>query len=280
MQNRAAAARLARRRVALVPTMGALHEGHFALVERAKSLADYVIVSIFVNPTQFGPGEDLERYPRSLEQDAHALDMRAVDVVFAPTDGEMYPSGGQADNKTWVTVDGLTDHLCGAHRPGHFRGVATVVTKLFNICRPHVAVFGRKDAQQYVLINRMVRDLHMNVEIEGVETVREPDGLARSSRNAYLSPRQREQATVLSKAVQAAREGVLEGEQEGRALVEAMRRILGRALDAEVQYAELVDAETLQPVSRVAPGQEVLAAVAVYFGNTRLIDSAFVRRPA
>ncbi len=279
MRARLRAARQAGRRIALVPTMGGLHDGHLALVQRARRQADYVVVSIFVNPTQFGPEEDLERYPRDLEGDARRLEGVGADVAFAPPEGEMYPDGAER-GRTWVEVEGLDAHLCGAHRPGHFRGVATVVSKLFNICRPHVAVFGQKDAQQLVIVRRMARDLHVGVEIEGVPTVREADGLALSSRNAYLSPRERGQAPVLSQAVGAARQAVEAGERRGAALVETVRRAIGRAPDAHVQYAEVVDAEALQPVGRIAAGQEVLAAVAVYFGETRLIDNAFVRAPA
>jgi pantoate--beta-alanine ligase len=194
---------------------------------------------------------------------------------------EMYPNAGGSfdDPITWVTVDRLTDHLCGAYRDGHFRGVTTVVAKLLNACKPHVAVFGTKDAQQFVIIRRMVEDLLMDVDIVGVETVREPDGLAASSRNAYLNDDERRQARVLSEAVEAAKARIFGGEQEAEPVVEAMQQALAAAPDAEVQYAEVVDARTLQPVDSIAPGTEVIAAVAVFFGDTRLIDNAFISVP-
>lgn len=279
MQAWADEQRSAGRRIGLVPTMGALHAGHLALVREAARRADEVVVSIFVNPTQFVQGEDFDRYPRTLEADLRALAETGHSVtVFAPPDEEMYP-GGQAANRTWVTVEGLDAHLCGRHRPGHFRGVTTVVARLFLVAKPHVAVFGLKDAQQFVILRRMVRDLHFDVEMVGMPTVREADGLALSSRNVYLNPREREQAVVLSQAVEAARQRVEAGEQEAGVIVETMRLTLARAPEGRVQYAEVVDAETLQPIDRIEPGQEVLAAVAVFFGSTRLIDNAFVQAP-
>lgn len=264
------------RRLGLVPTMGALHEGHLELVREAARRTDDVAVSIFVNPTQFGPGEDYARYPRMLEADTQKLEaVRGGEVtVFAPPVEELYP-GGQDANRTWVQVEELDRHLCGRYRPGHFRGVTTVVARLFNVCKPHVAVFGLKDAQQFLILRRMARDLSYDVELVGVPTVREPDGLALSSRNVYLSAREREQAVVLSRAVREARRRIEGGEQDPGAIVEAMRKTLAEAPDARVQYAEVVDVETVQPVDRIAPGQEVLAAVAVFFGETRLIDNAF-----
>lgn len=267
------------RRLVLVPTMGALHDGHFALVRAAFEHGDEVTVSIFVNPTQFSPDEDYDRYPRTLEQDAEHL--RRIDdsiAIFAPPPSEMYP-GGEEKNLTWVEVEKLDQTLCGRYREGHFRGVTTVVSKLFNVCKPHAAVFGLKDAQQFVIIKRMTRDLLYDVDIVGVPIVREADGLALSSRNRYLSDDERRQAVVLSKAVLEAESRILQGEQRSEALVESMLSRLGGAPDAEVQYAEVVDAETLQPVGELPKGRTVLAAVAVYFGNTRLIDSAFVRVP-
>ena len=282
MQMRAERERQAGRRLALVPTMGALHRGHLALVGEAKRHADHVTVSVFVNPTQFGPGEDFEQYPRTLAEDLERLEtLGGVDVVFAPPVEEMYPGGAGpgGQGRTSVEVERMAEHLCGRHRPGHFRGVATVVTKLFHIGRPHVAVFGLKDAQQFLILRRMVRDLHFGIDLIGVSTVREADGLALSSRNAYLSEAERAQAVVLSQAVGAARRGIEGGEQRPEALVETMLQTLGRAEAARVQYAEVVDQATLQPLKRIAPGQEVLAAVAVYFGSTRLIDNAFVTAP-
>ena len=267
------------RTLTLVPTMGALHDGHLALIDAAREHGDHCTVSIFVNPTQFAPGEDFDQYPRMLEGDLHRLEqLGGVDVVFTPRVEEMYP-GGKAHQRIWVNVEDLDVHLCGRHRPGHFRGVVTIVTTLFHSCRPHVAVFGLKDAQQFVILRRLVRDLHFGIEIVGVPTVREPDGLALSSRNAYLSPGERAQAVVLSQAVSAARMQVEQGEQRAQAIVETMRERMARAPDARLQYAEVVSVETLQPIERIEPGREVLAAVAVFFGPTRLIDNSFVRAP-
>ena len=283
MQSHADEARAAGRTLALVPTLGALHEGHLALVRRALDEADHVTVSVFVNPTQFGPDEDYDDYPRDLEGDKKKLDALGVDALFAPPAGEMYP---YADDEAlpgplaWVEVNRLDETLCGAHRENHFRGVTTVVSKLFHACKPDIGVFGKKDAQQYVILKHMVEDLLFDLDIVGVPTVREADGLAQSSRNAYLDEEEREQATVLYEAVTAAREAIEGGEQDAKAVVRSMDNILVTAPDAEVEYAEVVDAHTLQSVEHMAPGQEVLAAVAVYFGDTRLIDNAFVQVPA
>lgn len=279
MQRCADAERASGKTLALVPTMGALHEGHLHLVAEAKKRADHVTVSVFVNPTQFGPNEDFDKYPRDLEGDVRKLQEEGgVEVVFAPSAAEVYPGGLPAH--TFVEVEGLDQHLCGAHRPGHFRGVTTVVAKLFLLCKPHLAFFGLKDAQQFLILRRMVRDLPLGVEVIGVPTVREADGLAMSSRNVYLTPEARQQAVVLSQAVAVARARIEAGERHSEAVVEAMRNELGQAPDAVVQYAEVVAAESVQPVAQLVPGQEVLAAVAVFFGTTRLIDNAFVRVPA
>ena len=287
MQVRAERERQRGRRLALVPTMGALHEGHLALVREARRHADHVTVSIFVNPTQFGPGEDFERYPRTLEEDLERLEaLGGVDVVLAPSVEEMYPGGpdpassaGQAVGRASVEVERLAEHLCGRYRPGHFRGVTTVVTKLFHLGRPHVAVFGLKDAQQFLVLRRMVEDLHFGIRLVGVPIMREADGLALSSRNVYLSPTERAQAVALSEAVAAARRAIEEGEQRVEALIETMLQRLAQADAARVEYAEVVDQATLRPLKRIEPGQDVLAAVAVYFGPTRLIDNAFVTAP-
>lgn len=279
MQAQADEQRRAGKTLALIPTMGALHAGHLALIEAARAHGDHLTVSIFVNPTQFAPGEDFDHYPRRLEQDLEALEtIGGVDVVFAPSVAEMYP-GGQAGQRVWVDVEQLDAHLCGRHRPGHFKGVVTVVAKLFLCCKPHVSVFGLKDAQQFVILRRLARDLLFGVDVVGVPTVREPDGLALSSRNAYLSPDQRIQAMVLSQAVTAARRLIEEGEQRVEGVVETMLSVMAQAPGARVQYAEVVAVETLQPLERIEPGQNVLAAVAVFFGKTRLIDNAFVRAP-
>ena len=279
MQAQADDRRRAGKTLALIPTMGALHAGHLALVEAARAHGDHLTVSIFVNPTQFGPGEDLDAYPRTLERDREALErLGGVDAVFAPSVEEMYPSG-QAHQHIWVDVEHLDEHLCGRHRPGHFRGVVTVVSKLFLCCKPHVAVFGLKDAQQFVILRRLARELLFGIEIIGVPTVREPDGLALSSRNIYLSPDERAQAVVLSQAVATARRFIEQGEQRVEGVVQSMLNVIAQAPGARVQYAEVVNAETLQPLERIEPGEDVLAAVAVFFGITRLIDNAFVRAP-
>ncbi len=282
MQAHADAVRAEEETLALVPTLGALHEGHLALVRTALEEADHVTVSVFVNPTQFGPGEDYDEYPRDLKGDREKLKALNVDAMFAPSVEEMYPYANDEalpGPLAWVSVERLDEHLCGAYREGHFRGVTTVVTKLFHACKPDLAVFGEKDAQQYVILQRLVEDLLFDVDIVGVPTVREPDGLAQSSRNDYLDPDEREQATVLYEAVTTAEEAIEGGEQEAEVVVRAMEKELAAAPDAEVQYVEVVDAHTLQPVDYLAPGQDVLAAVAVFFGDTRLIDNAFVQVP-
>lgn len=269
------------KRIALVPTMGALHDGHLALVREARRLADVVVVSIFVNPTQFGPGEDYERYPRPLDADLHRLEaLPGVRFVFAPTVNEMYPGAAGAREPISLVVDQLDDALCGRHRKGHFDGVTTVVAKLFNIVRPHVAVFGLKDAQQFVILKRMAHDLFFDVDVVGVPTVREEDGLAMSSRNVYLTESEREQAVVLSRTVAQAVSRVRKGEQRVSGIVTAMLETMAGAADARVQYAEVVDAETLQPIERIQPSQNILVAVAAFLGETRLIDSAFITAPA
>lgn len=283
MHEHADVARADGQTLALVPTLGALHEGHLALVRTALDWADHVTVSVFVNPTQFGPDEDYEEYPRDLAGDRETLEALNVDAFFAPSVPEMYPFADHdvlPGSLSWVAVNRLDEHLCGAYREGHFRGVTTVVTKLFHACKPDVAVFGKKDAQQYVILKRLVEDLLWDIEIVGVPTVRESDGLAHSSRNAYLDPEERAQATVLYEAVQAAEEVIQGGEQDAQAVVRAMNEQLAAAPDAEVQYAEVVDARTLQPIDHLTPGREVLAAVAVFFGETRLIDNSFVEVPS
>ena len=280
MQAEADAARCAGRRLALVPTMGALHDGHLALVRRARERVGpggHVTVSIFVNPTQFAPGEDYEEYPRTLDADRAALEAVAggVDAVFAPSAAEMYPDGLPV--RTGVRVAELGRHLCGASRPGHFEGVALVVSKLFLACRPHEAVFGEKDAQQLAVLRRMERDLGFGVEIVGHPIVREPDGLAMSSRNRRLSAADRAQAAVLSRALMGAGHAVGQGARDAAALTAAMRAEIGRAPRAEIDYVEIVDADALQPAATLVgdgpSGGRYLAAVAVRFGATRLIDN-------
>ena len=272
-RERREADRRAGRRVAFVPTMGFLHEGHLALVRRARDLGGSVWVSIFVNPTQFGPGEDYERYPRDPARDAALLEAEGVDVLFAPTVEEMYPT----EPVVQVGFSGLDAVLCGASRPGHFAGVGLVVAKLFNIVQPHVAVFGQKDAQQALLIERLVEDLDFPVRIEVAPTVREPDGLAMSSRNTYLSPRERAAAPVLYRALCSARDAVLAGERDPRAVEELLHGRIAAEPLARVDYAACVDRRTLARPERItAP---VLLAVAVHFGSTRLIDNLTVTPP-
>jgi pantoate--beta-alanine ligase len=275
MSATAGSVRAAGGRIALVPTMGALHDGHLALIRRAAELAETVVVSLFVNPTQFGPNEDYDRYPRPIETDVAALaDLGLVDVLFAPTQGDMYPDGPER-HLIWIDTSSLDRTLCGAHRPGHFRAVATVVAKLFNVCRPHVAIFGLKDAQQYVIVSRMVADLNFDVEVVGVPTQREPGGLAMSTRNLFLTSEELEEAVVLSEAVAGAARMIEGGETDPEVIEAEMRRDLSRAKRAVVQYASVVDAATLEEIRLIRPGQRVLSAVAVYFGSTRLIDNTF-----
>jgi pantoate--beta-alanine ligase len=260
--------------VGFVPTMGALHVGHGALMDAAAARCDVVVVSIFVNPTQFGPGEDFEEYPRPLEKDLVICEEHGVGAVFAPGPAEMYPR----ENLTWVTVEKLTEGLCGRFRPGHFRGVATVCAKLFNIVGPNVAFFGQKDAQQAVVIRRMVADLNMPLEIVVCPTVREPDGLAVSSRNQYLSPQERRDATVLYRSLQKGAELMRAGAADVTQITEEMDRILRQVPALRVEYVRLVDAESLQEVREVRG--RVLAAVAGHLGATRLIDNIIVDIPA
>lgn len=258
-------------RIGLVPTMGFLHEGHLSLIRRARAQADQVVVSVFVNPTQFDPGEDFQQYPRDFERDLCLVRATGGDVVFAPSVEEMYPDG----YSTYVQVEGLTEGLCGASRSGHFRGVTTVVTKLLCAVRPHFAVFGQKDAQQAFVIRRMVRDLNMGIGIVIAPTVREPDGLAMSSRNAYLSLEERPHAAVLFQALDDARTRIESGERNADRIIRAVReRILAEPVQKTVDYVVVVDTERLQPM--VALKGEVLIAVAVWLGKARLIDNMIV----
>jgi len=265
-----ARARNAGRIVGLVPTMGALHEGHQSLIRRAAAECDLVVVSVFVNPTQFGPQEDFDRYPRNVERDAELAAEAGADAVFAPGVGEMYPEGYQ----TYVTVERVTAGLCGAHRPGHFRGVATVVLKLFNICRPHRAYFGEKDFQQLVVIRRLVSDLNVDLEVVGCETVREPDGLALSSRNQYLTDEERRVAPLIYRALRRAAEGLRSGQLFHFSPEQIVRGALGREPRMKVEYVEFVDPVALEPKD---PCQlPVVIAVAVHLGQTRLIDHVII----
>jgi len=266
-----ARAREAGMSVGLVPTMGALHEGHLSLIRRAREEGGYVVVSVFVNPTQFGPQEDYSRYPRDLQRDTALAVEAGADLIFAPAAEEMYLPG----HSTWVEVEGLTEGLCGASRPGHFRGVCTVVTKLLTLCRPDRAYFGQKDAQQLAVIKRMNRDLDLGAEIVPCAIVRENDGVALSSRNVYLTPEQRAQAVALSRSLRAA-EGLVAGGERRVALLEAaVRQVLAEAPLGEIDYVAFVDAEDLTPVEAVE--RDVLLALAVRFGRTRLIDNTVLR---
>jgi pantoate--beta-alanine ligase len=260
----------ARRRgatIAFVPTMGFLHEGHLRLMQEGRRRGSLLASSLFVNPTQFGPNEDLSRYPRNFDGDCAMMREVPVDVLFAPEPDVMYPPGSQ----TWVEVTEMTRGLCGAGRPGHFRGVTTVVAKLFNIVKPHVALFGEKDYQQLRTIERMVKDLNFDIEIVAVPTVREPDGLAMSSRNAYLNPDQRQKALALSGALQAARVVFKAGARDPQELVQAARRSLENTAEVQIEYIEAVDARTLERVGRIE--RPVVMAIAARLGNTRLIDN-------
>ncbi len=250
-----------------MPTMGALHEGHLSLVRAAKTQSDVVAASIFVNPTQFGPNEDFSNYPRALERDCELLKKEVVDLLFAPSVEEMYPTGAI----TYVTVEGMSDKLCGKSRPGHFRGVTTVVSKLFNIVEPDVAFFGQKDAAQLAIIRRMVRDLNLPVEIIGCPIVRELDGLAMSSRNAYLDPQQRKTALVLSRALKGLERKFAGSERDAQRLIAAGKAIFASELGARLDYLEIVDPDTLDPIATIAA--PTLVAVAAFVGTTRLIDN-------
>jgi pantoate--beta-alanine ligase len=255
------------RKIGLVPTMGALHIGHVSLIETAVKDCDFVVVSIFVNPTQFGPGEDFEKYPRPLDADLEICKKAGVDVVFAPGPEQIYPT----ENLTWITVEKLTEPLCGKSRPGHFRGVTTVCAKLFNIVDPDVAYFGQKDAQQAFVIRRMVADLNMPLEIVICPTVREPNGLAVSSRNQYLTARQKKDAANIYKSLQTCHRMIDAGTTETHQIIAEMRKILQQIPSGEIEYVSIVDAETLESIDKISG--KVLAAVAVKVGPARLIDN-------
>jgi len=270
MKQRARQARSENRIVGLIPTMGALHEGHLALVKRARQECSEIITSIFVNPKQFGPKEDFAKYPRTFEADAEKLASAGVDAIFAPEPSDVYPPGF----RTYVSVEGLSDRLEGRSRPGHFRGVATVVLKLLEIVQPHFAYFGRKDAQQVRIISQMAGDLNLDTEIVVCPIVREPDGLALSSRNAYLKPDEREAATVLHRALIAGRDELAAGGHDSLSLQTTLRKVLQAEPLAAVDYAEIVDADTFEPVTRVA--RPCYVVLAVFLGKTRLIDNLYI----
>ncbi|MCY4352305.1 MAG: pantoate--beta-alanine ligase [Gemmatimonadetes bacterium] len=258
-------------RIGLVPTMGYLHEGHLSLVRQALKVTDRVVVSIFVNPLQFGPTEDLAAYPKDIDRDLKLLDRHGVHLAYLPQKKEIYPR----DFATSVSVAKLTERLCGASRPGHFEGVTTIVTKLFAAVKPHVAVFGQKDAQQTIVIQRLVRDLNLDVEIQMAPTVREADGLAMSSRNAYLNAEERREAPALYRALMVGKKMIARGERRTQTVIEAMRDVIAPQRCAEIDYIEAVDAKDLTPVAELK--DSILLAVAVRFGNARLIDNALVR---
>jgi pantoate--beta-alanine ligase len=257
--------------IGFVPTMGYLHEGHLSLVRMCRKSADVSVVSIFVNPLQFGPREDIQRYPRDIARDAALLRREGVDFLFSPADREMYPG----DYRTTVEVSGLQDGLCGRSRPGHFRGVATVVLKLFNIVQPAVAFFGQKDAQQAVILRKMAEDLNLNVKIRVLPIVREPDGLAMSSRNIYLSEDDRRAALVLYRCLAEARRMLERGERRAGAVVSRLKRMVDAEPLARLDYIEIVNPKDLSPVELIR--QDVLLALAVYIGKTRLIDNTILK---
>ncbi len=253
--------------IAFVPTMGYFHKGHLKLFEEGRKRGDVLVVSLFVNPIQFGKGEDFETYPRDFERDKGLAEEAGVDVLFTPSAEEMYPEGFQ----TYVTVERVTKNLCGAFRPGHFKGVTTVVAKLFNIVKPHIAIFGEKDYQQLVTVRRMVKDLNMDVEVVGVPTVREDDGLAMSSRNTYLSPEERKAATLLYRALKEGERLYREGERNGRNIVKAVESVLRRESLIRIEYVKVCDPETIEDLETIE--ERALLALAARIGKARLIDN-------
>lgn len=272
LQSMAEQARLQGRTIGLVPTMGYLHEGHLSLIEIAKKSCDVIITSIFVNPTQFAPNEDFARYPRDIKRDTELCRSAGSTVLFTPEESEMYPDG----HATVVSVDGISSLLEGKFRPNHFRGVTTVVAKLFLLAKPHKAFFGQKDAQQCVIVKKLVRDLRFDIEIIVAPIVREGDGLAMSSRNLYLSPQERSEATILHASLCRAEELVKSGERSTSNIVRAMKNMIQQKQSAVIDYAEVVNAETLSALERIEKGTPALAVLAVRFGTTRLIDNALI----
>lgn len=257
--------------IGLVPTMGFLHDGHRSLIKKARQDTDCVIVSIFINPAQFGPKEDLKKYPKSLKKDLGFCEREGVDIVFAPEAEEMYPE----NYATYVNVGNITDALCGASRPGHFQGVATVVTKLFNITMPDIAYFGHKDAQQAIVIKKMAEDLNMSVNIKVMPTVREKDGLAMSSRNVYLSREERIQAQSIYKSLKLAKELFNNGEMDSWKIINKIKRVISKQPDARVEYIKVVDIRDLKDIKKISG--KALMAIAVWIGKTRLIDNVVLK---
>jgi pantoate--beta-alanine ligase len=258
------------KRIGFVPTMGALHAGHLSLVTAAKAQSDVVVVSIFVNPTQFGPGEDFTKYPRTFERDSEQLQKAGVDFIFAPSPDEMYPPGATA----WVNVEGVSERLDGRSRPGHFRGVTTVVSKLFHIVEPDFAFFGQKDAAQVAVIRRLVRDLNFPLEIVVCPIIREADGLAMSSRNIYLSPQERKSALALSRALNQIKTRFRSAERNAARLIDAGKQAIGEEPSVRLDYLEIVDPDTLESMAEIT--RPALAAVAAFVGSTRLIDNVLL----
>ena len=273
MQQYAEGLRRSGKKIAFVPTMGYLHQGHLSLMEEGRKRSDCLVTSIYVNPTQFAPTEDLAKYPRDFKRDESLCRGVGVDVIFYPGDGEMYPEHYQ----TYIDLEGVTQNLCGLSRPGHFRGVATVCAKLFNLVKPHLAVFGKKDFQQLVTIRRMVRDLNMDLEIVGMPTTREPDGLAMSSRNIYLSPEERASALSLSRALKLARGLYERGERDAAKIVGEVRKHIESQTRTKIDYAQICDTTTMKDITRLE-GESVLA-LAVRVGKTRLIDNYVFGEP-
>lgn len=267
MQSLSEGLRLRGQRIAFVPTMGYFHDGHISLMKEARKIADCVVVSIYVNPTQFGPKEDFSKYPRDLDRDLKMADSANVDVIFYPSNREMYPAYYQ----TYVDVEKVTQNLCGMSRPGHFRGVTTVCSKLFNIVKPHVAIFGKKDFQQFITIKRMVDDLNMDLQILGFPTVREADGLAMSSRNKYLSKEERLSALTLFQALKSAQRMYRKGERKSSEIIDQAERLIERAPFTKIDYVKICDTKTLKDIQNIK-GESVMA-LAVKVGKTRLIDN-------
>ncbi len=271
MQARSEGLRRQGKTIVFVPTMGFLHAGHAALLQEGRALGDDLVLSIFVNPTQFGPTEDFEAYPRDMERDLALAAQAGVDAVFTPDRSELYGN----DYETYVQLEKLPQHLCGLSRPTHFRGVATVVTKLFHIVKPHIAVFGQKDYQQLAVIRRMVRDLNFDIEIRGLATVREADGLAMSSRNTYLSPAQRQRAVCLYQALTNAAEMVKNGERSAATVMAAARNLISAQAEARIDYISICHPDSLEEMENIAG--PALMALAVFFGKTRLIDNMILK---
>lgn len=260
------------KKIALVPTMGYIHKGHLSLIKKAAKECSFVAVSIFVNPSQFAPNEDYKKYPRDIKRDMRLLKKEGVDLVFTPFVSSMYPE----NYKTYVTVEDLSNLLCGISRPAHFKGVATVVLKLSNILRPDIAYFGQKDAQQAIIIKKMAKDLNMDIKIKTLPIAREKNGLALSSRNLYLNRKERENAVVIYKSLRKAKELIKSGAQSAGTVISSMRKIIKSANTAKIDYISIVDTENLKPLKRLKG--EILIALAVYFGRTRLIDNIIIRR--